>query len=280
MSEKPIQDPRFLEAMEACRPESDDLKDPALAFLADRLAADSQLKDVFQRLQCLDAKFAEAFRDVPVPDGLADRITARLAADRGPGGALPEEHQTGETGVPGPIAQVLKPRKRLSRRRLLAATAGVAVAASVVVALVVGNGGQPVRQPEEVWQGARDFFERDWEEPSELVATSQPPAAYPAGADFGISNFPQIRWRQIRGFLGECKGVAYDMEPPGSPRATLYVVKCKVPGLSFSAPPFAPSSTTGGRSIGAWQTGGLLYVLVVEGGDRTYRGFLPNPTLT
>ena len=78
MSDQPIQDPRIREAMEACRPGSDDLEDPALVFLAEQLAADPKLGHVFERLQRLDGTVAEAFGDVPVPDGLADRITARL----------------------------------------------------------------------------------------------------------------------------------------------------------------------------------------------------------
>jgi hypothetical protein len=38
-----------------------------------------------------------------------------------------------------------------------------------------------------------------------------------------------------------------------------------------SAPPAVPQSSTGGRSIGAWQTGDLVYVLVVEADERHYQ---------
>ena len=47
------------------------------------------------------------------------------------------------------------------------------------------------------------------------------------------------------------------------------------PGLPAAAP-LAPQSTTGGLTIGAWQSQGLVYVLVVEGDERAYRRFL-NP---
>lgn len=278
MPDKPIQDPRILEAIEACRPASEDLEDPALAFLAAQLEADPEVREVFERCQRVDATLAEVFRDVPVPEGLADRITARLAAVRNGRGAFGEGQSAATTTVPEPIAKVAPSRRRVSRRWLLAGAGGMAVAASLVVALIIGSRELPVLERAEVLDGAIDFFDDDWNREGQLAAQTQPPLAYPAGPEFDVAKFPQIRWRRIGDFLG-CEGVAYDMARPGGARATLYVVKCTVPNLP-SGPPLTPSRTTGNRSVGAWQTGDLLYVLVVEGGHRTYQSFLPRPTWT
>ena len=65
--------------MESCRSGSDDLSDPQFADLADRLAEDPELRVQFQRLQEADGAIKAAFVDVPVPAGLADRVSRRLA---------------------------------------------------------------------------------------------------------------------------------------------------------------------------------------------------------
>ncbi|MFH1919689.1 MAG: hypothetical protein ABIP48_07400 [Planctomycetota bacterium] len=284
MPEKPIQDPRILEAIEACRPASDDLEDPALAFLAERLAADPQLGELFERLQRLDAAVTEAFREVPVPEGLAGRIKARLVAEPQSEGALGQggpSDQGGETGAPQPVAEVVGPRRRFSRRWLLASATGVAIAALLIVAIVVRTPQHMVYDEGQVLEGAIDFFESDSQQ-GELVAKVPPPEAFPAGIDFGLSNFPQMRWRHVEGFLGRT-GVAYDISRRGGPRANLYVVKCTVSGLPAGLPA-SPlqnlSRPTGNVSVSAWQAGELLYVLVVEGGPEKYKSYVPLKTWT
>ena len=70
---------RLWEAMESCRGGSDDLSDPQFADLAARLAEDPELRGQFQRLQQADGAIKAAFAEVPVPAGLADRVSRRLA---------------------------------------------------------------------------------------------------------------------------------------------------------------------------------------------------------
>jgi hypothetical protein len=265
MEKLPTDDPRLVEAMEACRPGSDDLSEPALAFLAERLAADGELREAFDRLQRVDRAVAEAFRDVSVPDGLADRIAARLSA-------------AGEA-APSSSIVAAKRGKAVSRRWLVGAAGGAAaVAASIVVAIVVLRPVAPTLTASEVWDGAIVFFVGDHDVGGDLAAETEPPDAYPPGEDFSVSRFPWMRWRRVGDFLG-LQGVAYDIGPPGGgPNATLYVVKGRVPGLG-SAPPLKPSRTTRNCSVGAWQADGLLHVLVVEGPPRTYENFVrPKPT--
>jgi len=282
MTEKPIRDPRILEAIEACRPASGDLEDPALAFLAERLAADPQLGEVFERLQRLDATVTEAFREVPVPEGLSGRIKARLLAQPQPEGALGHGDRGEESGSPQPIAEVVGLQRHRSRRWLLAGATAVAIAASLVVAVIVRNPERVVYDEGKVLERAADFFEKDSQQQGKLVGRAPPREAFPSGIDFSLSDFPQMRWRDVKGFLG-CTGVAYDISRRGGPRASLYVVKRTVPRL-ITGLPASPSRNlsrpTGNVSVSAWQTGELLYVLVVEGGPENYRGYVPLKTWT
>ena len=82
MNDEPRRDERIAEAIEAYRPGRDDPSDPALAPLVERLAADAELALKHQRLQRLDAALGEAIRDVPVPEGLCQRILDRLGLGR------------------------------------------------------------------------------------------------------------------------------------------------------------------------------------------------------
>ena len=66
--------------------------------------------------------------------------------------------------------------------------------------------------------------------------------------------------------------MAYDL-PARRGKATLYVSKCTVAGLPPYAPP-QPTLSTGGNSAAAWQSGGLLYVLVVQGDAQNYADYL------
>ena len=68
-------------------------------------------------------------------------------------------------------------------------------------------------------------------------------------------------------------GVVYRLSQGAGARAVLFVLSAKRAGLPQSAP-VNPQSSTGGLSISAWQSQGLVYVLVVEGDQRAYRRFV------
>jgi len=250
MDNQPIRDERILHAIEACRPGSDDVADPALEFLAAELDADPQLAELYDRLQQLDSKLAAAFREVPVPEGLEQRLLDRLA--------------TAEAASP------VSPRpKRVSRRWLLAGSAAVTVAAAVLVAVGIGIPGPDDDGEQAVLDEGIRFFNKESAELGVLLADKAPPSGYPISR--AVLRLPEIRWRRIEGFAGR-NGVAYDLSR-GGVRATLHVVKPQVAGLPTRAPA-SPMRSTGQRSASAWNEGGVLYVLVVHGDARTYRGFL------
>ncbi len=280
MGDSPIRDPHAIEAMEACRPQSDDLSDSGLAFLAGQLAADPDLSERFQRLQRVDAAIAAACGDVPVPEGLADRIMARLAEEGASADASASvDQRTLEAQPPqAPMAEATGRRRPV--RRWLMAVGGIAtVAAGLVAALWIWGPEPPALTSSQVCKLAIEFIEDDSEEPGELLRASRAPEAYPVSRDLDLSRFPEVRWRRVRDFLGR-DGVAYDITAPGRPRVTLYVVECTVPDLRNLLPPPKSSYSTGNWSVFAWQTNGLLYVLVAEDGSRTYEQLLRPRTWT
>lgn len=270
MENQPIRDPRVLEALEACRPGSDDLADPSLAFLAAELAAHPELEDVYRRLQRLDGKLALAYRDVPVPERLDERILARLEAAR-------TESPSSEEGIaPAPAPPVESPAPaavgRMSRRTVWAAVGGIGVVAAAVLLMVTLNGAETVElthdraAAEAMQRFSAEVPEEDWRS----TKVDSPPARYPFSRE--VLPVANMRWAPIRGFLGR-NGVVYEMVAPNGTRvAVLYVVaggSAKLP----STPARDPMSTAG-RSASAWQSGGLLYVLVVNGSPQQYRQFL------
>ena len=271
MDNQPIRDERILHAIEACRPGSDDVADPALGPLEDKLAANPELADLYDRLQLLDAKLGATFRDVPVPEGLEQRLLDRLAAARAQQAA---SAPAAETAFPPDI--VVSPRpKRISRR--LAVVAGGSLSAAAVVLVAAWIGGVFRAEPydgQAVLNEAIERFNERFNEESP-VSMDGVPGTLLAGKALPtnwIRQVPGMRWRPIKGFLG-CDGVAYDYMVRGKVQATLYVVDRQVTGLP-SRPSFQPGFSTAGCSASAWIEKGLVYVLVVRGDASTYRRFI------
>jgi hypothetical protein len=122
---------------------------------------------------------------------------------------------------------------------------------------------------------SRDFFTSDNDLSGQLVSQVAPPAEFPISGD--LRPFSKIRWRRVKQFLGG-DAVAYDL-PAYSGKATLYVFRHSVTGLP-SSPPNSPDQNTGGTLVAAWESGGLVYVLVVQGNDRDYAKYFNRGPLT
>lgn len=277
MENEPIRDPHIIEALEACRPGSDDVADPDLVFLAAYLAANPELDEAYERLQRLDASVARAIQEVPVPEGLADRLLDRLkqAMPATPAGKAEPEPAPVEAVIPEePIAAALLPQKPTSRRWLLLGAAGLALAGSLLLAVVLQHDGT-VYTEAQVAEMAIRFFDAESPLPADgrLVGQSPPPREFPISPR--VFRHSQIRWRSVSQFLGQ-PAVAYELTRPDGARATLYVTRQTAVGAP-SSPPLQPALTTHNRSASAWQSGSLLYVLVVEGGSRVYRSYLDIP---
>ncbi len=240
MDNEQIQDLRLLEAMEVCRPGSDDVADPDLAYLAACLATNPELDEAYERLQRLDAAVAKAFGEVPVPEGLAERILDRLKqADVQPAPVTPLEALQGDESVPPgePVASV--PQKQaVSRRWVLIGGTGLVLAGSLLMALVL-QGDRTVFTEAQVQEMAIRFFDTESSAAGEgrLVVESPPPQELPISPR--VLKHSQIRWRSVAQFLGQA-GVAYDLTRPNGARATLYVIRQTVAGAPAFRPPCRP----------------------------------------
>lgn len=277
MDDHPMRDPRILEALEACRPGKDDLSDPAMERLATAMAASPELDDLYERLQRLDAALAAAFRDVPVPQGLQQRIVERLAkASLGvsPQAAKPADPQVGSPRAESAAAEAANPcgLARASRRRWLAGLGAVVViAASLLLAAWLNWGPWPLGDDVD-WSAAIARFGADLQSGDFGSGRSAEtaPARFPFSA--AVVQYPGTTWRPVRDFLGR-SAIAYDLQDAWGLRATLYVVQAAadlpdVPDL------YQPLLATGQCALLAWREGNLVYVLVAQGGGGEYRRFL------
>ncbi len=257
MCNNPDSNDRVIEALEACRPGSDDAASPELQ-LDEILAADAGLRERFERLQRAESRLCEAFGDVPVPAGLEQRILARLAGETK---ASPERK--------GPW---------LRRRWWLAASAAAAVAASLFAAFWIGLPSTHPRDEAGVLDAVLQRFALEVESdlpPGLLVAENEPPARFPMSR--AVARVPDLRWRVVRGLLGQ-RAVAYDFPDGGGRGATLYVLPAEDAEVARTRPPANPIQSTGGFCASVWKEGDRLYVLVVRGDARAYRRLIYAPS--
>ncbi|MGD9722387.1 MAG: hypothetical protein AB7O59_12860 [Pirellulales bacterium] len=276
-------DRHTLEQIDACRPGSVDLQSAELADLQRQVAEDPQVQSVYARTQKWDAAVVAATQRVAVPDGLADRILQALArsatvlpasAGQPAAGGLATAIATAASAgtfassesqlvAPEPKPEPATRKARFSRRDWLAI--GAAVAATVVVATFVS---QFVAFGEEATiESMADEWLAELEPKWLNMQTAPRGFAVP-----GAITAEATGWQRI-GQIGQVRGIAYKLAHATAGTARLFVVRLSKGGVP-GAPPAAPQSTTGGKSVGYWQAGGLVYVLVVDGNVRNYRAFV------
>lgn len=206
-----------------------------------------------------DKLLAAALCDVPMPEGLADRISDRL-----------NKHFAGKLGGQDHISG----RKlRFPRRWLLVAGGVAATAVGFFLAVWLGMSGGERFSEQYVLDEAIRIFEPQAEQTGTLLAETANPASHPFSS--AILQVRGTRWRYAAGFLGE-RAVVYDLPGSDGTIASLYVVEVgKVEDLG-DGPAWHPF-TTAGCCASAWREGGLLYVLVVHGDAPAYRAYLNTP---
>ena len=272
MPHQPADDPRLIEAIEACRPQSDDHLQPDLAPLAAELAGNARLREAFERIQTTDAAIGRAVRDVPVPEGLADRLLVRLAEAR-----QVEATKVIASTALAETALAETASRRFDRRSIILGVASFVAAAAILLAFLLTLRPRAYSLAE-IQSQAMAQFQADLEQKplGRLVSSSAPSEAFPMSRDVVASS--GMRWRNVPSLLGG-KAIAYDLTLPDGTRATLYVVRPRsgMPPLP-SAPPSTPTPMTQRRSLAAWKSatpgGNVLYVLAVDGGTSSYRGLL------
>jgi hypothetical protein len=70
-----------LTLLESARPDTDDLSAPELAEAAEHLASCARCEAVFVKRQATDRKVGALMRDVPVPEGLQQRVLSAIEAE-------------------------------------------------------------------------------------------------------------------------------------------------------------------------------------------------------
>jgi hypothetical protein len=260
-------------ALEVVRLGHDDLADPDLAHVAQAIEQDPRLGERFARIEHTDEQLAQAFHDVPVPTGLADRLIDGLVAE----GLLADEAIVASNQPSS--SQLPAPSRRFAASRLFWASS-IAVAASIVVAifLLPPTAAEDLTTAEELLDQSITFFHNDASFQGTPVADQSPPTEFAASGD--VRHVATARWREVDDYLG-APAVAYDLVGPRGEEATLYVAHRRLKDLEHVTMPSAdPWLSTGGVSATCWQNDDLLYVLVVQGSREQYDAFIRQPGST
>ncbi len=266
-------DKRIREGIEACRPGVDDLLDyerAGLLELADAARAvgeDPEARLLRDRVLKWDAAISESMEQVPVPAGLAQRILARLQATDSATGCASPPLLTGAVTAAiqdepaGGSVEVARPGLWQRRHWAGASLSAIAAAALVIAAGYWLQWGSelPVEQLAQNWQS--ELTEDEWE------PAKNAPASFPIPDAIRV---PPTRYQRIGQFT-PTPVVAYELVL-GKTKAMLYAAKMKRAGLRGTPPP-GPQWDTAGEVIGYWQSGDIVYVLVVPD-VRSYRAFV------
>jgi hypothetical protein len=266
-------DQEIQQAIDACRPGSDDLQRPEMAALAAAIRCDPDVRRRYDCSQQFDASVREAFRDVPVPAGLADRLLAAVEPSLG---QATEELQAPVT--PRSLGHDVRkdaedvsrwPHRR--RRRILSIVAGGLTAAAALAGFLLlvpyFGAAEPRpddRLPGEILAWADAVVRQGWNEDLQTAQSLRRPL------DRAVRANPQ-RWCSITTAY-DSQTIVYDVAPRGADMALVFCMQCPVRSSRLpDMPPWNAFSATGGLTLGVWRRGDMVYVLVVRGGPRRYR---------
>ena len=267
------------EAIDACRPGSDDAQSPELQMLAQAIASDPSTRRRYEQCQQLDAAIGRAIREpIDPPAGLAERLLAAVSAENGETSAL----QTATEPLPNPVADVAPAEKSSApnsasagntsagntRRQIFTAAAALAVVAACVATFFWWPNGQLsteqfanlVKQWDDhvsdqnwPWNAADQRFREHF---SDIVVQGE-----------------FRRWTVFTTRYSKTTA-AYELSQMGV-RAKLFCFPTNMATPEIPTKfPGSLLSSTGGLCIGAWKSGGLVYVLVVEGSVDDYNSFI------
>lgn len=262
-----MNDRELLRQIDCRRPDGRDADQSELAGST----ANPRVAELLARGAAIDRRVLAALEDAPLPAGLEGRLLAALAAaeirqELGPATMAPAVASVSPASLSPADAPFA--RRRITRRRWAYAYGGIA--AAVIVGLGAWNLLPPRYTEAEVREFALNFYRQD------MPAAQSPAAAANLPFSQQIAIAPRVG-RRVDGFLNRT-AAAFDLRTRSGAKATLYVASLSVAGLP-AAPPPRLRPVTGPQAVVAWQEGDLLYVLVVEGGEREYQQFVHAPTI-
>jgi hypothetical protein len=247
----------YLEPIDACRPGSNDLALPALADLARSVETDRAVADELARSQRFDRAVSAAMHDVPVPAGLLERLEAKLAAADDSQVA----ESTGEVALPPAPA-------RFSRRSLLAAISALAAVLLIAVGAAFWPRSGRIITNEQLVEIASDWNRQVDATRWKNISTAPAPAGFKVPAEVRKA----IQWQSFATADGQ-KGVVFNLTTNKLRPARLYVIASR-DKYDLPTIPFRPLNSSQGLAIGAWHSGGLLYVVVVDEAGQKLRDFV------
>jgi hypothetical protein len=250
---------KVYDALEGYRPGQ--LETPGVADQAirDQLLEDDVLQAQFKKSQALDQQLTEVFADVPVPAGLRERLQEAIAQAVAYQG-LPIDECCDTTGPAedqqsDPVIVEVTEERRFSQ-----SLRWLALAASLLIVAAVWRQFQPAEpvSPELLAGQATTWTERvmaashDWN--SDL---RQSPSTHPI--DSYVLPKAQ-RWSRLKTNI-DPRAVVYDLSSLKTDRLLLFVFRSR---QSYQVPQVALQELmgTGALTVGAWQQGDLLYVMV------------------
>lgn len=234
------------ELLSVCRPDRSDLTAEQLRAVEEQLGQDAVLREQWAASQAWDAQVRDAFADVPVPTGLADRLLAAVS-DAG-----------AESVVTVPQTAFW------SRRTILSVGAAAAAVALVAVSMAYWQWSDPlttdfVVQKSLIWVEQID--------PAGWRDDAIPTADYPLDPALALYN---VAWQRLSLPYDSHAVVYRGALAPDRSTASLIVIQTHLGETLPSIPPTRPDSSTGGLCIGVWKSQGKLYVLIVPGSPRVY----------
>lgn len=262
-----------ISALEACRPDRQDERLPEVAAALANTSPERVAK-ARRAIEGFDRAVRTAIRQAPVPEGLAQRVLARVALAEESllrnAATLPTE--AGELRLPPPgerTAAIVLTDSRVRRRPLFALMVGggLAIAASLLIALMAWPRGTV--DVAALQTQASEFYRADKQH---VLAAGD---AFPTALG-GVAAGKVAGWHPIK--LFDRHGFGYDLADRRTrSKGALYVLPLsswRGPKLSgLNAVPL-PQSTSG-TTVAIWVDDTSAYVLVVEGGMSAFSSFLP-----
>lgn len=237
-------------AIEACRPDSDDAALAEVAAILDREPPEP-VAAARKSIERVDRAIMAAAQNLPVPEGLEDRILANLrsAAD------------TDRVEVAG-RASVVPLLVASHRRKWLAAGACLVLAASLLVTVGYWFARSSL-DADQLRAEARETYHAD--DHRAKLATGEAPVIVT-----GVSPNAIIGWRTAEVFNHEA--FAFELVGRRRVRGTLYVLPLRsLWGPKLENLPATPAPHgTAGTTIAVWADDSNAYVMVVEGSDRDF----------
>jgi hypothetical protein len=262
------------EQIDACRPGSDDLTLPELAALAQAVEQDRAVATELDRSSQFDRVVISALHEAPVPADLLDRLLAQAARNSGVADAVSTAPPAAGAAVSLAADAAVSPTagavttRRVSRRWLIATSAIAAVAAS----LALGLGLFLPRPARNVSQSQLAESASGWYDEAAPLAPGW--QAYAAAAPHSALRVRPGRSRSATTEYGPAS--VYECQRQ-SGRALLFVVKTPDRFAVATLPFTAVKGASRGLEIAAWQSGDVLYVLVLPKDHQRLEDFLSKP---